>query len=103
MPRKLNCWEYKNCGREPGGENVHSLGVCPAAVATDADCINGGQNAGRVCWIVAGTMCEGEVMGTFAAKFHDCLRCDFYGHVVREEGDQCVTVYRILGKVAVNS
>jgi len=102
MPRKINCWEFKNCGREPGGSNAESLGVCPAAVCTDADCINGGVNAGRVCWAVAGTLCYGEQMGTFAAKMGDCLQCDFYGHVVREEGYQCVSVPLLLSKIAVN-
>jgi hypothetical protein len=76
--------------------------VCPAAVASQADCINGGKNGGRVCWIIAGTMCAGEVAGTFAAKVGDCLACDFYGHVLREEGEQFVSMARVLSKLAVN-
>lgn len=28
--KKLNCWEFKKCGRELGGAHVHDLGVCPA-------------------------------------------------------------------------
>jgi len=99
---KLNCWEFRKCGREPGGANVDALGVCPAAVASSADCINGGKNGGRVCWIVSGTMCCGEIEGTFASKIGDCLLCDFYGKVMREEGEQFVSVARILSKLAVN-
>jgi hypothetical protein len=102
MSRKLNCWEFKDCGREPGGHSVESHGVCPAAVFVEADSINGGKNAGRVCWIVAGTLCGGRVMGTFAAKFRDCLQCDFYGRVVREEGAQCVSVHRVLSQMTVH-
>ena len=99
---KLNCWEFRKCGREPGGANVDALGVCPAAVASSADCINGGKNGGRVCWIISGTMCCGKIEGTFAAKIGDCLRCDFYGKVLREEGGQFVSMARILSKIAVN-
>ncbi|MGE5174112.1 MAG: two-CW domain-containing protein, partial [Betaproteobacteria bacterium] len=28
---KLNCWEHKKCGRQPGGHKVAELGVCPSA------------------------------------------------------------------------
>jgi hypothetical protein len=83
---KLNCWEDKNCGREPGGRNVHDLGVCPVAVLVAADGINGGKNGGRACWAVAGTLCGGEVKATLARKLGDCLKCDFFKRVVREEG-----------------
>ena len=31
MSNRLNCWEVKKCGREPGGKSVATLGVCPAA------------------------------------------------------------------------
>ena len=27
-----NCWDYKNCGRQPGGSKVETYGLCPAAV-----------------------------------------------------------------------
>lgn len=28
---KLNCWEFKKSGRQPGGGHISDLGVCPAA------------------------------------------------------------------------
>lgn len=79
-----NCWEVKKCGREPGGHNVDSLGVCPAAEESKLDGAHGGRNAGRACWVVAGTLCGGEVQGTFAKKFSNCEKCDFYLTVQRE-------------------
>ena len=30
--KKLNCWEFKKCGRQPGGEHVNDMGLCPATV-----------------------------------------------------------------------
>ncbi len=84
--KKKNCWEYMKCGREPGGRNVHKLGVCPASTETRANGINGGKNAGRVCWVMAGTFCKGKVQGTFAKKMTTCLECEFYKHVWKEEG-----------------
>jgi hypothetical protein len=65
---KKTCWEFFECGREPGGANVDELGVCPAAVATDRDTTNKGKNGGRICWAVAGTLCKGEIQGSFAKK-----------------------------------
>ncbi len=86
MAKKLNCWEYKKCGREPGGERVNEMGVCPASIDSSADGLNGGKNAGRICWAVAGTFCGGEVQGTFAQKELTCMNCDFFKLVREQEG-----------------
>lgn len=87
-----NCWEFWRCGRQPGDHKVHELGVCPAASAAEFDGINGGTNGGRVCWFVAGTLCcRGEVAGTFAWKFGDCLQCEFYRSVEQQEGRNFVS------------
>jgi hypothetical protein len=87
MDRTRNCWEYKNCGRHPSGLRREDLGVCPASTDISFDGVNGGSQAGRVCWAVAGTMCGGEVQGSMAAKLGNCLKCDFYKLVAREEKD----------------
>jgi len=83
--QKLNCWEFKNCGREIGGAKSHELGVCPAATETSANGINGGKNAGRICWAVTGTFCGGKVQGTFAQKHVSCMTCDHFKKVKAEE------------------
>ena len=83
---KKNCWEFKNCGRYPGGPDVAELGVCPAATDTTRDGINGGKGAGRHCWWIAGTFCGGKPQGTWAAKLFTCTKCDFFMHVREEEG-----------------
>lgn len=83
---KKNCWESKNCGRETGGKNVSSLGVCPAAIDTRLDGVHGGKNSGRACYMIAGTLCGGKVQGTYGAKYKNCEACDFYKTVREEEG-----------------
>ena len=83
---KPNCWEVKNCGREPGGKNENELGACPAAVEEKADGINFGKNGGRACWALAGTFCDGSVQATFAKKMINCIQCPFYKQVLEEEG-----------------
>jgi PAS domain S-box-containing protein len=83
--RKKNCWEVKGCGRELGGKDAKELGVCPAAVYKKLDGVHGGRNAGRVCWVVAGTMCAIRVEGTFAQEYKDCTQCNFYKSVKEEE------------------
>lgn len=83
---KLNCWEHTKCGREPGGNGVEELGVCPCASEDSFDGMNGGKNGGRVCWAIAGTMCGGKVQGSFAEKRGTCVECDFFRRVQQEEG-----------------
>ncbi len=88
MGVKLYCWEFKRCGREPGGMNTDELGVCAAALETRVDGANEGQNAGRACWAVAGTLCGGKVQGTYAMKLKNCMACEFFDKVVKEQGGQ---------------
>lgn len=59
-----NCWEFKGCGQNKSGG-------CPAFT----------EDAGRACWLVAGTMCGGRVQGTAAQKLGNCRDCDFYQKV----------------------
>jgi len=84
---KENCWEFKKCGREPGGMNVSRFGICPATTSGKGSKMNSGQNRGRICWAVSGTFCDGEVQGTFAQKEASCLNCPFF-KVVEEEEDR---------------
>ncbi len=83
--KKLNCWEFKKCGREPDGANVDEMGVCPATQLKSLDETHGGKNGGRACWIVAGSLCQGNIQGTYALKYLDCRQCEFYLHVREEE------------------
>lgn len=82
---KFNCWEFNRCGRQPGGEHEHDAGLCPAAVEARLDGIHGGLNAGRTCWVVAGTSCKGAARGTNVQKLKNCRICDFYLKVREEE------------------
>lgn len=83
--KQVNCWEFKRCGREPGGSRVEELGECPAATSTVSDGMNRGVNAGRYCWKVSGTMCNGKVQGTYARKIQSCTECDFFKMVQEQE------------------
>ena len=83
---KLNCWEVKKCGREPGGIKVVEFGICPAAIEERLNGTHGGKAAGRTCWIVSGTLCGGRIEGTFAKKYGNCEKCAFYKTVKAEEG-----------------
>ncbi len=83
---KINCWQYMQCGREPGGANVAAQGACRAATDLSYDGIHSGKCAGRFCWAVGGTFCGGTVQGTFAKKRDLCTKCHFYQRVQAEEG-----------------
>jgi len=48
--------------------------------------INSGKNAGRICWLIAHTMCKGEGETTFEEMIKICGECDFYKLVKEEEG-----------------
>ncbi len=84
--KKLNCWEYMKCGREPGGKYAAEFGVCPAAEDVSFDGLNKGKNGGRICWAVGGTFCGGKIQGTFAEKRKSCISCEFYRLVRKEQG-----------------
>ena len=75
------------CQREPGGAKSAELGTCIAAIESSYEGINAGKNAGRICWAVAGTCCEGKIQGTFAEKRDSCTECPFYRLVQDEEGN----------------
>ncbi len=86
MEKRENCWEFKQCHREPGGTKVSELGECPAATDVSCNGINEGKNAGRICWAVAGTFGGGKIQGTSAEKELSCMTCDFFKKVEAEEG-----------------
>jgi hypothetical protein len=98
---KLNCWEFKKCGRQPNGENVEKLGLCPAAMEARLDGVHDGANAGRACWVVSGTLCGGEVQGTFARKFKNCQTCEFFLTVKDEEHPRFHFSASLLEKIKV--
>ena len=81
-----NCWDFKKCGRQPGGNRVPDLGVCPASIDFKANGLNGGSNGGRICWALTGTLCGGKVQGTFVEKLTNCKDCEFYQLVQSEQG-----------------
>lgn len=89
--KKLNCWEFKGCGREPGGVNVSELGVCQAAIDQTFHKLHDGTNCGRACWVIAGTMAGGILKGCPSINVKDCTECPFFKHVQREEKDAFVT------------
>ncbi|MES9843420.1 MAG: two-CW domain-containing protein [Candidatus Sedimenticola sp. PURPLELP] len=82
MKSPVNCWEFFKCGREPGGDNARSLGICPTATQQQSDGINKGKAAGRVCWSVNHSHC----IQSIGEKFTKCLQCPFFHKVQDEEG-----------------
>lgn len=82
---RRNCWEFKKCGREPNGDRVEDLGVCPAALPGEYDGLNNGKHRGRICWLVEGTICSQHEV-EFTERFSICLSCDFLSLVNEEEG-----------------
>ena len=96
---KQNCWDFKKCGREVGGVKVRELGICPAATEKRLNGIHEGRNAGRCCWVVAGTLCDGEIQGIFADKKGTCIECDFYKKVRSEEGLQMIYSTQLFDKI----
>ena len=97
---KLNCWEFKKCGLEFGGARSKEFGVCPAARVTVKEKIHGGVGYGRACWVIENTLCdEGKARGSFSMKFQDCLKCNFFLQVRKEEGDNYIQSKDLLTKL----
>lgn len=85
---KVNCWDYKKCTKRH----------CPVMTENRLDGMNGGTNAGRACWVVAGTFCGNDVHGSgkYAKKVGTCIECDFYREVKVEEGPDLVRPTELL-------
>lgn len=64
---------------------VDDLGVCPAATEERLDGVHDGTNAGRTCWVVAGTFCDGEAACIFVKEVKDCTHCEVHKKVSNEE------------------
>jgi len=83
---RRNCWEYVECGREPGGKRVELLGPCPATMHEESDGINNGDAGGRFCWTLEGTLCPGDGKERIKRR----LNCPFLREVARQEGKSFV-------------
>ena len=92
MKKKTNCWEYMKCGRQPGGDKVDKLGLCPTAIDPSYHGFNQGDSAGRACWLVSGTFCDGKIQGSFVDKQDSCKKCAFYKKIHAEEGTTKLTM-----------
>ena len=68
------------------GRGLGQAEPCPAALDVTSAGVNGGINAGRICWMVPGTLCFGEPQGDFVDKQETCLNCRFFQQVRDEEG-----------------
>jgi hypothetical protein len=96
---KQNCWEIKKCGRQAGGNKVKELGECIAAKETRVNGVHGGKNGGRVCYALAGTLCGGKVQGTYASKLANCMQCEVYKLILKEENTNHKNTTQILALI----
>ncbi len=84
MPKLMNCWEFKNCGREKDGLMTPILGECPVASAMKFDGLNEGLGAGRACWMVPDSACvQSSPKGRRL-----CHTCEFYKRVIFEQDQE---------------
>ncbi|UCD63299.1 MAG: hypothetical protein JSW34_11190 [Candidatus Zixiibacteriota bacterium] len=84
MRTKLNCWEFKNCGRQRGGLMADLLGACIVPEFMKYDGLNDGSGAGRACWMVPHSVTDGHNRRT-ATCSRRCYTCEFYKRVVFEQ------------------
>ncbi len=98
--KKINCWEFKKCGRQLDGANVLELGLCPAVLEISLNGVHDGEFGGRACWVLEGTLCKGAIQGNFAEKYKECEKCTFYQLVKKEEGDDFIPIEALLKIIA---
>ncbi len=89
--KQIRCWEYMKCGRQPGGRRVEQLGKCPAASFTQTE-----------CWLIAGTLCNGEVQGTYAQKYETCIVCDYYNKMQEYKAKRPRSGFLLFGQYLCN-
>ena len=86
---KQNCWQYHydKCNSD------FSKCPCPAKNAKYLNEINDGENGGRCCWMIPGTLCC--IDNKPLDKYNKCNKCEFYNIVLTEQS--------IEGKLELNS
>jgi len=91
---KINCWEFMGCGLHMNRDvkGFGEVALCPASLDQIRKGMHGGQNAGRACWLVSGTLCGGARQETAAQKSEACVSCDFYALVIDEENGDKITL-----------
>jgi hypothetical protein len=97
---KINCWEFMGCSGLQMSRRVLPFKrsvVCPAALENTFDGLYGGKNAGRACWMVSNTQCNGTVQKTFEQKCKTCLSCDFYRLTMEDEEDTFIDIDAVKG------
>ena len=90
---KINCWEFMGCGLNINRDFIGAAQGphCPACFDQSRKGMHGGQNAGRACWLVSGTLCGGARQETDRQKHDICIPCDFYALVIDEESGNKIT------------
>ncbi len=83
---KLNCWDFMKCGKGPSGRRKSKSSSCPISKETSAHGLNGGVNAGRICWIMNENGTEDKVKCSNIYRKNSCFQCEFRYKVMAEEG-----------------
>ncbi len=83
---RQNCWEFMQCGREPGGASARERGVCPVARKNAHMGENHGRYAGRACWKIHGAKEYGGDAKPMMQRVLQCVDCPFAQKVAEEEG-----------------
>ncbi|WP_339136909.1 MAG: hypothetical protein WGN25_03155 [Candidatus Electrothrix sp. GW3-4] len=88
----MNCWEFKDCGREPNGKNIALYGICPVTTESSVDGIHNGKNGGRCCWAIIPYQSTIENnLGFCCGGLFECIKCDFY-KLVKDSTELIITV-----------
>ncbi len=94
MPEQ-RCWEFKKCGRQPGGSKAGELGVCPAA----AEALTTGSHPERqgclACWAITGKFSGEGVQGS-PERLGDCIRCDYLKQNESKDGLYDIIVREVI-------
>ncbi len=69
MKKKRPCWSVRHCSEEAREK-------CPAWEF----------NAGQICWLINGTICEGKAQKSWAQKMKRCRRCNVFHSIFPEPG-----------------
>jgi hypothetical protein len=88
------------CGKGPSDNGNGKSDICPIAFENSANGLNGGTNAGRICWIIANNGCKGKVKCSDLHRENSCFQCEFRYKVIMEEGllKTCIATGILLSK-----
>lgn len=86
VERQILFLAYQRLGKRRGQKSCWVIKQCPAD--QQEQCPAREFNAGKLCWFICGTICEGTPRGNWKEKMSVCRSCDVFNTLMKPITDE---------------